>query len=216
MSRKHLFRHVREFAGRHNLRIALCQNVPAPGTSPVAASAPMAVARPRAPACLRRAFLPASWTPRRALMRDMDTPKAARRRLAERGDSPSAHASAAHPRILWVCPPRSIPSGRCLKALPQSERRCRTVVTFSNLEVYHGFVRRSVLGEDLAAAALAGVGPFVGESLDLSGDESYSSHGRELLSWGVWFTQLYQDFPPYFSPTVSGDGYTGIRQDNRI
>jgi len=48
---------------------------------------------------------PPADAPRRALMRETETPKAASRRLAERGDMPSAHASAAHPRILWVCPP---------------------------------------------------------------------------------------------------------------
>ena len=52
--------------------------------------APMAVTRPRVrPVRLRRAFRPASWTSRHALMRDAETPKATRRRLAERG--PSAH-----------------------------------------------------------------------------------------------------------------------------
>ena len=56
---------------------------------------------------------------------------------------------------------------------------------FIHVEVCHRLLGGSVSGEDLAAAALAGVGSFVGESLDLSGDEPYSSHGRELLSWGV-------------------------------
>ena len=85
------------------------------------------------PPCLRRAVRPASWTPRRALMRETETPKAAIRWLAERGDSPSAHASATHPRILRVCPPRSTPSGQCLKVLSQSERRYWTTMTFSIL-----------------------------------------------------------------------------------
>ena len=41
-------------------------------------------------------------------------------------------------------------------------------------------VRRSVFGEYLAAAILAGVGSFVGEGLDLSGDEPYFFHGSGL------------------------------------
>ena len=42
------------------------------------------------PDCFLRAYRPASWTSRHSLMRDMGTPKAERRRLAERGDRPSA------------------------------------------------------------------------------------------------------------------------------
>ena len=67
----------------------------------------------------------------RAHARDRDS-EGGGGRLAERGDMPSAHASAAHPRIRWVRSPRSNPSGQCLKALPQSERRYRTTVTFSS------------------------------------------------------------------------------------
>ena len=45
---------------------------------------------------------------------------------------------------------------------------------------------------------------LVGEGLDLSGDEPYSSHERELLNWGTMISQLYQDFPPYFHPPFLG------------
>ena len=136
--------------------------VVSPFTRTTVSSAPVTVARPR------------------ALMRETETPKAARRRLSERGDRPSAHASAAHPLDLSA---EVAPSGQCLKALSQSEQRYRTAATLS--------------------IALAGVGAFVRARLDLSGDESYSFHGRELLSWGAMISQLRQDFPPYFSPTVS-------------
>ena len=63
------------------------------------------------PTCLFLARVPSRFLNVAPLMRDMETPKAASRRLAERGDSPSAHASAAHPRIRRVWPLRSIPGG---------------------------------------------------------------------------------------------------------
>ena len=121
-----------------------------------------------------------------------------------RGDSPSARASAAHSRIRWgmsaaVASLRAMPEGAPAVGASAADNRNRILV-----EVCHGLLGGSALGEDLASAVLAGVGSFVGEGLDRSGDEAYSSHGRELLSWGVVFSQLYQDFPPYFSPTVSG------------
>ena len=83
----------------------------------------------------------------------------------ERGDMPSAHASAAHPRIRRGCPPRAIPCGRFLKALPQAERRYRTVRDFLRVEVCRGFVGGSAEGADWSAAPLADVGSFVGEGL---------------------------------------------------
>ena len=69
--------------------------------------------------------------PGRRAIRSCARPRRRRRQRAARGDSPSARASAAHPRIRRVCPPRSTSSGQCLKALSQSERRYRTVVTLS-------------------------------------------------------------------------------------
>ena len=85
--------------------------------------------------------------------------------LAERGDRPSAHASAAHPRIRWGLS-AAVDS---LRAMPEGA-------------------------------------PAVG-----TWDEPYSFHGREILVGLVCCTQLYQDFPPYFSPTVSGT-VTGARE----
>ena len=72
------------------------------------------------------------------------------------------------------------------------------------VEVCHGLLGGSELREDLASAVLAGVGSFVGEGLDLSEDEPYSSHRRELLVELVCCTQVYQDFPSFSLPTVSG------------
>ena len=63
---------------------------------------------------------------------------------------------------------------------------------FLLVEVCHGIVLRSALREDLDSAALAGVGSFVRESLNLSGDESYSSHGREFLIGLLCFTQTWE------------------------
>ena len=133
-----------------SVRIALNQRFP-PKTSHVAASvttttiafspltrtavssAPVTLTRPRPPPdCLRRAFRPASWDVAPYAHARYGDAGGGSGRLAERGDSPSAHASAAHPRILWVCPPRATPSGQCLKALSQSELRCRTTVTLSS------------------------------------------------------------------------------------
>ena len=73
----------------------------------------------------------------------------------------------------------------------------------------------SAPGEDLASAVLAGVGSFVGEGLDLSGDEPYSFHGRELLVGLFGLSQLYQDFPPFSSPTVSGTVTVGAHSEPR-
>ena len=80
-----------------------------PFTRTTVSSAPVTLTRPRAcPVCLRRAFRPASWTSRRALMRDTETPKAAA------GGSRSAATVRAPTRAPpWGCPPRSPPSGQC-------------------------------------------------------------------------------------------------------
>ena len=108
----------------------------------------------------------------------METPKAARRWLAERGDSPSAHASAAHSPGL----PAPVYSRRAMPERPTAvgasvSDGCDLILA----EVYDGLVGGSALGEDWALEARAGVGAFVGEGLDLSGDEPYSFHGREFL-----------------------------------
>ena len=102
------------------------------------------------------------------------------------------------------CPPavdslRAISEGAPAVGASVSDNRDVLIV-----EVCHSFVDRSSLGEDLASAMFAGVGSFVGEGLDLSGDEPYSFHGRELPAGALCCTRLHQDFPPYFSPTVSG------------
>ena len=134
-------------------------------------------------------------------MRDMETPKAASRRLAERRDSPSApreRSPSAHPLRLAA----PVDSRRVMPERPTAVgASVSDVCDLILAEVYDGLVGSSALGEDLAAAALAGVGSFVGKGLDLSGDEPYYFHGRELL---LGCTQLYQDFPPFPSPTVSG------------
>ena len=73
-------------------------------------------------------------------MRETETPKAARRWIAERNGRPSAHASAAHPRILWVCPPRSIPTGQCLKALSQSEQGMNRILFMGGSSLLNCYV----------------------------------------------------------------------------
>ena len=94
-----------------------------------------------------------------------------------------------------------------LRAMPEGARAVGASAAdnrdFLLVEVYDGLLEGSAPGEDLAAATLAGVGFSVGEGLDLSGDEPYSSHGRELLSWGTMISQMYQDFPPTVSGTVT-------------
>ena len=87
----------------------------------------------------------------------------------------------APPFLAWVRPPLPIPSGHCLKALPGAERPVSDDRDFIRAAIWRRLVGGSALGEHWDAAALAGVGSFVGEGLDLSGDEPYSSHGRELL-----------------------------------
>ena len=83
-----------------------------------------------------------------------------------------------------------------LRAMPESSLAVGATAAdnrdFLLVEVCHGIVLRSALREDLASATLAGVGSFVRESLDLSGDESYSSHGRELLIGLLCFTQTWE------------------------
>ena len=54
---------------------------------------------------------------------------------------------------------RAMPEGSPAVGASVSDNRNRILV-----EVYHGLLDRAVLGEDLAAAVLAGVGSFVGES----------------------------------------------------
>ena len=76
----------------------------------------------------------------------------------------------------------------------------------SLIEVWHGLVGSSELGEYWAAAALAGAGSFVGECLDLSEGEPYSCQGWELLARLVCCTQLYQDFPHLFFSNRFWDG----------
>ena len=128
-------------------------------------------------------------------------------RLAERGDSPRARASATRPRIIHHPPglsaavysPRAPTEGA--PAVGASAADARHIL---RAEGCHGLVGGSAPGEDWAAAALAGVGSFVGKGLGLSGGEPYSFHGRKPPDWGVMISQLHQDFPPYFLPTVSG------------
>ena len=111
-------------------------------------------------------------------MRETETPKAARRWLAERGDRRSSHASAAHQPGLSAAVDslRILPEGAPAVGASASDGR-----DFLLVEVCHCLVGGSSLGEDLAAAVFAGVGSFVRECLDLSGDEPYYNHGRELL-----------------------------------
>ena len=133
-----------------------------------------------------------------------------------RGDSPSAHASAAHPRIRWgmsasVYSLRAISEGAPAVGASAADDR-----DFVHLDVCHGLLDRAAPGEDLAAAALAGVGSFVGECLDLSGDEPYSFHGREILSWGAVISQSYQDFPPTVSGTVTPRSPRKVELSDRV
>ena len=72
----------------------------------------------------------------------------------------------------------------------QRNRRAARVSTFrAGIDVCPGLAGRSALGEDWAAAALAGVRSFVGAGLDLSGGEPYSFHRRELPVGLFGFTQ---------------------------
>ena len=111
----------------------------------------------------------------------METPKAASRRLAERRDSPSApreRSPSAHPlRLAAPVDSRRVMPERPTAVGASVSDGCDLILA----EVYDCLVRSSALGEDLAAATRAGVGSFVGKGLDLSGDEPYSFHGRELL-----------------------------------
>ena len=60
--------------------------------------------------------------------------------------------------------------------------------------------------QDWTLAVFAGVGSFVGEGFDLSGDEPYSSHGRELLSWDGDLPKRIR-IPAFFFANRFGDGY---------
>ena len=115
-------------------------------------------------------------------------------RLAERGDSPSAHASAARPRVRRG----RFPAG-AVKALAQSERRQRTVA--------RGLSRayRSLgAGLGLGCRGACGRRVFRRGNLDLSGDESYSFHGREFMVGAFGFPQAYQDYRLIFHQQFLG------------
>ena len=90
-------------------------------------------------------------------MRDTETPKAARRWLAERSDKPSAHASAALGLSAAVDSLRALHEGAPAVGALVLDNRDILIV-----KVCHGLLRGSALGECLTAATLAGVGSFVG------------------------------------------------------
>ena len=67
-----------------------------------------------------------------------------------------------------------------LRALPEGSLTVGALIPdncdFIHAEIRQGLVGSSALRENWASAALAGVGSFVRECLDLSGDEPYSGH----------------------------------------
>ena len=139
-------------------------------------------------------------------MRDMETPKAARRRLAERSDSPSAHASAAHPRIRWVCPLRSIPGGQCLNVRPQSEHRYRTAVTFStwrSLTVLSAVPRLAMIGRRRYWQAS---GISSGKVLTCGRMNRILSMGGSSC-WACLSYPIVSGFPAFSSTNRLWDGY---------
>ena len=129
-------------------------------TRTAVSSAPIAVI------CRARNLIAERAIWRRRRRRAGDSRSAATVRAPTRARRPSAHPpglSAA------VDPIRAMPEGSL--AVGASVSDCRDFIL---AEVYHRLVDHSVLGEDLASEALADAGAFVGEGLDLSGDEPYS------------------------------------------
>ena len=106
-----------------------------------------------------------------ARYRDAEGGEKVARGAQRQAERPRERRPSAHPLGLSaaVYPLRAMPEGSLAVGASVSDSRNRILV-----EVCHGLLDLAALGEDLSAAVLAGVGSFVGEGLDLSGDEPYS------------------------------------------
>ena len=104
--------------------------------------------------------------------------RARRRRRRRRAGGSRRQSERPRERNPSAHPPGLSAAGDSLPVLPEGSPIVGASATdgrdFIQLEVCHGLVGRSALSEDLAASIPAGGGSFVGEGLDLSGDEPYS------------------------------------------